>query len=381
MPFITENFKPRYHQMSIEDILNAPPGALPPASIGAIGDTRTYFTEKVPERLSNPTYASNCVSALVAYKEKYKALYEAERASLYTSFKIPKTSGGYRQIDAPKDPLMEALRELKTIFETVFFASHHTSAFAYVGNRCTIDAVKRHQSNKSRWFLKTDCSNFFGSTTKEFTIKMMSIIWPFSEIIAYEAGKALMEDVIDIAFLNGGLPQGTPISPLITNLVMIPIDHDLYNSLRDFDGHTFVYTRYADDMQISCRTDFTWTNVCNEIYKVFKKYDAPYVLKREKTHYGSSAGKNWILGVMYNKDGNITLGRKRKDSLKASIHDYVMCKKNGKPWDLGDVRHLDGTIAYFKKVEREYTTGLLNSLSQKYEFNIVNSIRADLRSL
>ena len=53
-----------------------------------------------------------------------------------------------------------ALRTLKAILETDFGALHHTSAFAYVKGRCTLDAARKHQQNESRWFLHTDFSNF-----------------------------------------------------------------------------------------------------------------------------------------------------------------------------------------------------------------------------
>lgn len=63
-------------------------------------------------------------------------------------------------------------------------------------------------------------------------------------------GRELFNTAISLCFLHGGLPQGTPISPMITNIMMIPIDYKLFNSLHDEES-TFVYTRYADDMLIS----------------------------------------------------------------------------------------------------------------------------------
>lgn len=49
---------------------------------------------------------------------------------------------------------MDALRRLKTMLEEDFHVLYHTSAFAYIKKRCTVDAVKRHQKNESKWFGK-----------------------------------------------------------------------------------------------------------------------------------------------------------------------------------------------------------------------------------
>ena len=108
------------------------------------------------------------IETLTIYNQSKEALFSQDRASLYHTFHIPKSSGGLRRIDAPTPELMNALRELRTLFEMYMFALYHTTAFAYVRGRSTIDALKRHQRNESKWFLKLDFSDFFGSTTPAF---------------------------------------------------------------------------------------------------------------------------------------------------------------------------------------------------------------------
>lgn len=287
----------------------------------------------------------------------------------------------FRRIDAPCTELKTELTKLKDGFEcsALFGALYHTSAFAYVKGRCAVDAVARHRDNKSKWFCKFDLSDFFGSTTLDFTMDMLSIIYPFSEVIKDPYGKALLSKALSLAFLNGGLPQGTPISPLITNIIMIPIDFLLSNKLRNFNSQRYVYTRYADDFLISSKYDFDYKKVEAFVSDTLKEFNAPFSLNPSKTRYGSSAGSNWNLGVMLNKDNEITVGHKKKREFKAMLTNYVLDKRNGKPWSLNQVQVLDGCRSYYSMVEKDAIEEIIRNLSEKWKIDIKKSIKDDLR--
>ena len=68
-----------------------------------------------------------------------------------------------------------------------------------------------------------------------------------------EKGKAELTKALELGFLDGGLPQGTPLSPTVTNIMMIPVDFKVARELREHNHQRFVYTRYADDFQISSK--------------------------------------------------------------------------------------------------------------------------------
>ena len=129
---------------------------------------------------------------------------------------------------------------------------------------------------------------------------MLARIFPFSEIVKYPVGRDEFTKALSLCFLNNGLPQGTPISPFITNVMMIAIDHKISNTLRNFDNKRFVYTRYADDLLISCKIDFNKDLVQKLVADTLSEFNAPFGIKAEKTRYGSSAGRNWNLGLMLN---------------------------------------------------------------------------------
>ena len=370
MPYITIKLRPKEQQISFDDILNGIQESVFERDNENTHDTRTDFKERTPEKILERTDILEMINTLRNFNSKYKHLIETEdKSTLYRSFKIPKRSGGLRQIDAPQEELMAALKELKYIFENKLFASYHTSAFAYVKGRSTIDAVRRHQRNKSRWFLKLDFHNFFGSTTPDFVMSQLKTIFPFNEIIANYYGKPELEKALSLCFLNGGLPQGTPISPTLTNLMMIPADHCIAKATRDMTPH-LVYTRYADDIILSSDISFKWSDVQEKIIDIIKQFNAPFTLNTSKTRYGSSAGRNWNLGVMLNANNEITVGHARKKAFKAMIFSFMNDFNNNIMWDLGDVQHFLGLISYYKMVEPKNIDNILKAYSKKFNRDV-----------
>lgn len=441
MPYITIPQSPSFKQLSFEDILfgNVDVDNLFIASNKT--NTRTRFVKWVPEKIMNQVNFTQWVHLIKKWIDKYEHLYDpkaeydkvmheyraafAERKEyfathprvevdpirdqlnsnvsnaqkalntkdIYSVFFIPKHSGGLREIDAPCDELMKALRELKELlafeshpellgFKDAKLPMHHTTAFAYVNGRCALDAVKRHQANKSNWFLKTDFSNFFGNTTPQFLHHMCELVFPFSVLMGNYEWKQVLTKALDLCFLDGGLPQGTPISPFLTNLMMIPFDHVVSNNLHQFtNGHSYVYTRYADDVLISGRDNFGVNIMVDFMTDVLKRFDAPFELKPSKTRYGSRAGRNWNLGVMLNKDNKITIGYRKKQSFRAMIDSYLKDREHGVRWELHDLQVLDGLRNYYKSVEPDFIKERIqNGYGEKFGVDIEKAIHADIRN-
>lgn len=378
MVYITVMQSPIYHQMTLEEFLFQNFQAQTILNTN-VSNTRTYAYETVSEHFTSRIDTDALIRKLVRFNDQTEALRAQERSTLYETFHIPKKSGGLRRIDAPKPELMNALRNLKTIFEEDFHALYHTSAFAYVKNRCTVDAVKRHQKNNSKWFGKLDLHDFFGSTTLDYVIKMFSMVFPFSEIVKFPNGEAELRKALDLAFLNGGLPQGTPLSPLITNVMMIPVDYKLANAFRDFDKQRFIYTRYADDFIISSKVDFDVHRVEKLVVDTLHELGAPFTINESKTRYGSSAGRNWNLGVMLNKDNEITVGHKKKRQFQSMLYNYITDKRKGISWPREDIQTMQGLHSYYRMVEPETIDAIVKHTNEKMETDVLRLIKDDLR--
>ena len=382
MPYITVPVSQKFHQISFDDILNGMNESVFERQMENTHDTKTVFRNSTPQRLLDNTDFDGMIAALEKFNEKYITLINTEdKFTLYRSFKIPKRSGGLRQINAPLEDLMNALRELKYLFEKRLYASYHTAAFAYVKGRSTIDAVKRHQRNKSRWFLKLDFHDFFGSSKPEFIIAQLETIFPFNEIIARPNGREALVKALSICYLNNGLPQGTPISPTLTNLFMIPIDHYIAKTVREMTPH-LIYTRYADDIILSSDLAFNWREVQDTIVDIVaNKFHAPFSLNTTKTRYGSSAGRNWNLGVMLNSDNQITIGHSKKKVFKAMLFSFMNDEKNNRCWSLEDTQHLQGLISYYRMVEKDTINAIIKSYSEKFNKDVEQTIKEVLRAV
>ena len=302
----------------------------------------------------------------------------------YITFTIPKKTRGYRTINAPKDNLKEDMSRVSNILTNRLHILAHDSAWAYVKGRDVVGAMKEHKNNNSRWFLKIDLKDFFGSCSPEFVLNQLKNIYPFAHYI--NRGSANMKDytlsiltkLSNFAALDGGLPQGTPLSPVLTNLIMVELDYKINKLLNTLPIHKqrYVYTRYADDIIISAKESFPYQTIIDALNEeVFK--NTPLNINTDKTRYGSNAGRNWNLGVMYNKDNNLTVGYKRKKRLKVILYQYITCESR---WDLDELRWLLGQLSWLKNVEPEYYTGLVDYFKNKYNTDIHIKIISDIKS-
>lgn len=382
MYYITVKLNPYTRQVTIDDILNHSNEELflLNQNIKDTRDTKTYCVDEVNPKIKSKVNYERIFQELQLFNQRYKYMIDMENKSgLYRHFSIPKKSGGLRPIDAPNSELMNALRELKAILENSFYALYHTSAFAYIHGRSTIDSDRRHQSNESRWYLKLDMKNFFPSINEDFLMSMLEQIFPFCVFINYDYGyKEELRKALSLCFLNNSLPQGTPTSPMLTNILMIPIDYTISKMCREHNPY-LCYTRYADDLLISSKYTFKWTEVQSNIMHIMDEFHCPFHLNNEKTRYGSSSGRNWNLGLMINKDNNITVGHDNKKKYKTMIFRFMTDYLQKNYWDIIDVQKFLGITSYYMYIEPVYFSQILKRYSAKFNLDVMTAAKSLLQ--
>ena len=392
MVYITYDVPEKFRQITFEEMMLGEDIPLDWLRSGGHGSTRTVVCNKVPNRIMRITNVESMISQLEAFNVLYAGLIaHTPRSDLYDHFEIPKKSGGgMRPIDAPHPELKKALTQLKDMMSGWMFADHHTCAFAYVTGRSIRSAVEKHQRFHGWYFGHFDFHGFYPSTTVEFIISQMRVIYPFNLILNSPRGEKALRRALSLCMLNGGLPQGTPISPFLTNVMMIPFDHRFARILNQYDSgklnadgtsitDRICYTRYADDIHVSCRVIFNYHKVERDLIALLKDLGAPFTLNTEKTHFGTRGGSNWMLGLMLNKDNEITVGYRAHKNLKARIDSYFRDKRNCIKWDMDDLQNFRGNLSYYLCIEKDTVERIIKKYNTKYQDDLLLSLSNDMK--
>ena len=323
-------------------------------------NTQKQYTFQIdtPQTWSSHLHTvANTLKQLITTHPEIHTLTREDIAKKYKTIHIPKKTSGTRTINAPSEELKQLQKTILKTLQKITLT--HDSAYAYVEKRSIYNALEQHQQNNSKWFLKIDLKNFFGSCTEEFIYQQLKQIYPFAVLTSDKDYDTIITDIIKIACLNGVLPQGNPISPYLTNLIMVPIDYKL-NSLAP------VYTRYSDDMLFSARTKINLTLTLQNIDNILA--GTPLKINNEKTRLGSINGNNWNLGLMLNRENNITLGHEKKRRFKAAIDQYLYSPDS---YSMQQTQQLAGLTAYYLNIEPNYIRYIIDKYNKKHNKNLL----------
>lgn len=310
---------------------------------------------KDEEKIKVPSFMKLGLAGLHRDLQNYNRQFNENKSQHFETFQLPKRSGGYRTITAPNDDIKLAYTQIKNDLLNKLKVLTHQNAWAYTVYRSTYHAVQQHQRNESQWFLKIDIKKFFDNCSQELIKTQLNKIYPFY------LNKELTEELAKFATLDDQLPQGTPLSPLLTNILMVPFDHHFSQYCKNND---LIYTRYADDIIISSKQTFSFKHILHKIDEIMEEHHYNFKINTKKTRYGSRNGRNWNLGLMLNKDNQITLGHEYKRQLKVIIHKiYHQELPYQDP-------HYIGLVAYLKQIEPMYYNHLNSYCIRKYRSSL-----------
>jgi hypothetical protein len=266
---------------------------------------------------------------------------------MYKHYTIPKASGGVRHIDEPEEELKELQKQIVTTMQSAEINTTHW-AYAYVPNRCAINMAEQHQS--SNWVLKIDLKNFFPSINRQLLKTQLMKNYHIDKISEY----LNIDNLITIALLNDQLPQGSPLSPYLSNLVMVEFDWILRNRL----PKNQIYTRYADDMIISSVTNMSKQAIVSVVETILtEQYNNQIKINYSKVKMQKNTRRLYIVGVKLNKDNELTFGHEKKKKLKLDLYNLfkayeqnTACKE--------EAQELLGLFTYMKQIEPDYANWL-----------------------
>jgi retron-type reverse transcriptase len=158
----------------------------------------------------------------------------------YREVFIPKRSGGQRRLLVPDPELKDMQRRILRCVLARW--RPYPAASAYRRGKSIVDNARPHVGQAV--VVKMDLVDFFTSCSAQ-RIEYLFRLHGWNRSAAALLARLTTSD--------GGLPQGAPTSPSLSNAFLVPFDIALDRHVRRFKG---TYTRYADDITISFPKDY-----------------------------------------------------------------------------------------------------------------------------
>ena len=234
---------------------------------------------------------------------------------------IPKASGGQRGLGIPDvvDRWVQQalLQKLAPLYDPGFHGSSH----GFRPKRSCHTAVaeaRAHVLEGRYWMVDIDLEKFFDRVPHQRLLaKLRTRI--HDERILQVMGRMLRAKVVMpdgvVVTTKEGTPQGGPLSPLLSNIVLDELDREL-----EARGHRFV--RYADDVSIYVRSERAGQRVFESV-RSFLERRMGLVVNRDKSTVARPRGRH-ILGFtirpnMRKGRVELDLSERTKDRLREKI--------------------------------------------------------------
>jgi len=213
----------------------------------------------------------------------------------YRTYSIRKKNGKLRTITAPNSYLKYCQREIMDYLNTVPLSD---SAHGFIEGRSIVSNAINHVNK--RYVLNIDLKDFFPSVTRDRVENL------FEEL-------NMPKECVDVVLLNDVLPQGSPCSPVISNLICRDMDKDMEEYALSLN---LSYSRYADDMTFS--GDNINRDVINHIYSIVRKHKL--IVNKEKTVVLGRHKRQLVTGLVVNE--KVSIPKETRKRVRAMMHQF-----------------------------------------------------------
>lgn len=260
---------------------------------------------------------------------------------------IPKRNVGRRQISIPSYTLRIVQKWILVNILNKLTPSDQAMAFRRGKEYGTKQNANCHL--ETLYGLSIDLRDFFPSISarKVFTV--------FSDIGYNDFAATLLTN---LCTLNGFLPQGSPCSPSIANLVALTLDHRLFGLCRK---RGIIFTRYADDMYFSCDNKVLLLRNAPIIKRIIE--DEGFCINEEKVHYHVPSNRKRITGITVARSKiNKAIELKAPKAMKRRIRaEIFQCIVTG---DYETQPHIIGEISYVSFIQKENEQSYMDSIKR-----------------
>ena len=264
---------------------------------------------------------------------------------------IPKPDGkGTRTLGIPTVLDRMIQQALLQMLQPIFDPTFSDGSFGYRPGRSAQGAVQRAREYIAagyRWVVDLDLEKFFDRVNHDVLMARVARRMKDKRVLLLirrylQAG--MMEDGL-VSPRTEGTPQGSPLSPLLSNVLLDELDKELERR-----GHRFV--RYADDSNVYVRSEAAGKRVMTSLEQ-FLRERLRLRINREK----SAVARPWkrkFLGytVTWHLDPKLRVALQSIHRLKAKLRQ-ILRRGRGRSLaqvikELGPV--LRGWVAYFRLV-------------------------------
>jgi RNA-directed DNA polymerase len=277
---------------------------------------------------------------------------------------IPKANGGIRTLGIPTvlDRLLQQaiLQVLSPIFEEGF--SNHSYGFR--PGRSAHDAVRAAQGyikEGKRWVVDIDLKAFFDQVDHDKLMHLVGrrvrekgvlrLIGKYLRAPMQRAGKKEAR--------TKGTPQGGPLSPLLANIYLDPLDKEL-------EKREVAFVRYADDIAIYASSQRSAERILESVIGWLGKE-----LKLEVNRTKSGAGpteQSGLLGFRISQEGVIGIGDKAIHRLKERVRELWDARQSKTSKELRQQwkQYISGWWNYFQLAECRQALERLNGWIRRH---------------
>lgn len=263
----------------------------------------------------------------------------------YQEIRIPKNDKEFRSLSLPtiKDKIVQ--QAVKDLIEPIFEKEFLDVSYAYRKNKGPARAIGRvcHliDNEKRDWLTICDIDNYFDTIHHDLLFSILSERIKDEKLLTIirlwvKMGK--IDKKMRWKNTNRGIPQGSIISPLLSNLYLHLFDRMMVDK-------RFGYVRYADDFVILSQSE-------GEAYRALK--DARWFLEKRlklKLNPGSSVKKVQdgfeFLGILF-KGTEKTISKRKMNELMDRINGAIDVRKEKTLEDL--VETIEGIGRYYGKI-------------------------------
>ncbi|MFZ6861377.1 reverse transcriptase family protein [Undibacterium sp. Ji67W] len=249
--------------------------------------------------------------------------FQSRTSRYYRTFYIPK-GNRTRKIDAPRVGLKAIQKWLSVQLQYLYNVPAHV--FGFVSGRSHVDAALVHV--RATWVLSVDIRDFFQTTPR---ILVQSKL----EKLGFNSKEADL--ISSLCCLRERLAQGSPVSPLLSNVCFEDLDIALVNIAEKFNVRL---SRYADDIVFSSEVDYP-DGLKENVEELF--VEACWDLAEEKIELTKLPNRLKVHGLLVHGE-NIRLTKGYRNKIRT--YKYLIASK--RPEDLEEIDKMKGHISYEK---------------------------------